>query len=247
MSSKLTLEICVDTAEAFDAAIAGGADRIELCSALALGGLTATPGLMAYASGAPIPVYALIRPRDGNFVFSRSEREVMQAEIGAAKAAGLAGVVLGASLADGRLDTETLLALIDAADGLRRGVHRAFDLVPDMGEALEMAIGLGFERILTSGGAAKAPDGIERLAALVTKAAGRISIMPGSGINKDNAAPILARTGAHELHASCRTPVGEAEAKLLALGFATGPAYETRAETVTALKAGMTAAAPGSD
>ncbi|HEV7718671.1 MAG TPA: copper homeostasis protein CutC [Arsenicitalea sp.] len=241
MSGELTLEICVDTPEAFNAAIAGGADRIELCSALALGGLTPTPGLMAYAKDAPIPVYALIRPRDGNFVFSRSERAVMQGDIQAAKAMGLAGVVLGASLADGRLDETTLRELIADAEGLGLGLHRAFDLVPDMAEALELAVSLGFEHILTSGGAAKAPDGLDRLADLVTQAAGRISILPGSGINKSNAAKILARTGAHELHASCRTVVRQPEAKLVDLGFATVPIYETRPETVIALKASMMA------
>jgi copper homeostasis protein len=237
--SEPILEICVDTPDAFDAAIAGGADRIELCSALALGGLTPTPGLIAYARSSPIPVHALIRPRGGNFDFTRAERVVMRAEIDAVRAAGLAGIVIGASLADGRLDEQTLAELLQHGKELHATLHRAFDLVPDMEAAVDIAAGLGFERILTSGGSAKAIDSLDRLAGLMTKAAGRLSIMPGSGISKGNAAQILAATGATELHASARTLVRQPEPELLAMGFALGPVYETRAETVAALKASM--------
>ncbi len=144
------LEVCVGDPESLIAAIEGGADRIELCSALELGGLTPTPGLMALAARAPVPVYAMVRPRGGDFVFSSSEREAMRADIAGVRAAGLAGVVLGAS-PDGTLDGETLADLVQASAGLGTTLHRAFDLVPDIGDAVETAVALGFERILTSG------------------------------------------------------------------------------------------------
>ena len=144
------LEICVDTAAGLDAAIKGGADRIELCSALEVGGLTPTPGLIAYARTSPIPVYAMVRPRPGDFVFDVSDAATMLDDIRAVADAGLAGVVLGASLPDGQLDCATLQTLCAAAQGLGTTLHRAFDLVPDFDAALEMAVNLRFERVLTS-------------------------------------------------------------------------------------------------
>ncbi len=127
----ITLEVCVDDAAGLDAAIAGGADRIELCSALTLGGLTPSAGLMAIAAGAAVPVYAMIRPRGGDFVFSSRELDQMRAEIDAVRSAGLAGVVLGASRPDGMLDGSMLQALAEHAKGLGLSLHRAFDCVPD--------------------------------------------------------------------------------------------------------------------
>ena len=217
---SITLEICVDDAEGLAAAIAGGADRIELCSALALGGLTPSPGLMALAAAAPLPVYAMIRPREGDFVFSFADLDQMLREIDAVRAARLAGVVFGASEPGGALDCDALALLQRHAAGLGTTLHRAFDLVPDPADALECAIELGFERILTSGGVAKAEDGVTVLAALVRQAAARISIMPGAGVRPGNAAKVLALTGAHEIHASCRAPGRAASAQTVALGFA---------------------------
>ncbi len=217
---SITLEICVDDAEGLAVAIAGGADRIELCSALALGGLTPSPGLMALAAAAPLPVYAMIRPREGDFVFTTADLDQMQREIDAVRAAGLAGVVLGASKPDGALDTEALSRLQRHASGLGTTLHRAFDLVPDPADALEYAVELGFERILTSGGAVRAEDGVAVLAALVQQAGARISIMPGAGVRPGNAARILELTGAHEIHASSRAPGRAASAKAVELGFA---------------------------
>ncbi|MFP5078437.1 copper homeostasis protein CutC [Rhizobium sp. YIM 134829] len=232
------LEVCVDDAEGLDAAVAGGADRIELCAALALGGLTPSIGLMKRAAEAPIPVFAMIRPRAGSFVFSETEVAIMEAEIDAARASGLAGVVLGANRADHSLDEATLARLLRRAEGLGHTLHRAFDLTPDKAAALEQAITLGFDRILTSGGALKAIDALPALAALEKQAAGRIRLMPGSGVTAANAAALL-ETGVRELHASCARPIGGEDPLLLDFGFASEAMRRTDCETVRALKAAI--------
>jgi copper homeostasis protein len=233
----MILEVCVDTAAGLEAAVAGGADRIELCSALALGGLTPSAGFMRRAAHCRVPVMAMIRPRAGDFVWSEAELQVMEADIAAARSAGLAGVVLGASLPDGRLDAVALARLVGTSGGIDLTLHRCFDLVPDMGVALEEAVTLGFRRILTSGGAATAEAGAGCLAALVAQAAGRIVIMPGGGVAADNAARLLG-LGTGELHGSCSVGVAVIGPGV-ALGL--GPAEERRTDlaTVQAVKLAM--------
>lgn len=201
-STAPLLEVCVDDAPGLAAAIAGGADRIELCAALALGGLTPSPGLVKAASHAPIPVFAMIRPRPGDFVYTAEEMESAKADIAAVKAAGLAGIVFGATHPDGRLDREAILRLRDVAGDLPMVLHRAFDIAPDLDEALETAIELGFCRILTSGGEQLAIDGADNIARSVKQAAGRITIMAGGGVTPENAATLL-RAGSDDLHGSC--------------------------------------------
>ncbi len=236
---KRLLEICVADAHSLEAAIEGGAGRIELCSALELGGLTPSPGLMRLAARAPVPVYAMIRPRAGDFVFTTQEAEIMLADIEAAGAAGLAGVVLGASLVDGRLD-EVLLARLQAqARGLGSTLHRAFDLVPDPLAALEAAVALGFERILTSGGAVTAPAGLDMLKRLHEAACGRIGIMPGSGVTPANVAALLAALPVAEVHSSCSAEAGLWDAGALRLGFAVGTRRRTRTDIVRAFRDAM--------
>ncbi|WP_040878931.1 copper homeostasis protein CutC [Kaistia granuli] len=232
----IQVEICVDTADGLSAAIRGGADRIELCSALALGGLTPSPGLMRIAAKTGVPTYAMIRPREGDFVFTPGELDQMRRDIDAARSAGLAGVVLGASEPRGKLDAEALFRLRSHAGGLGATLHRAFDLVPDPNDALETAISLGFERILTSGGSKRALDGLAALRALVARAGDRLSIMPGSGVRPENAAAILAETGAREIHASCRTGRQTVAPEAVALGFASDSLRDvTAAESVAEL------------
>ncbi|MDQ0318310.1 copper homeostasis protein [Pararhizobium capsulatum DSM 1112] len=230
------LEVCVDDATGVDAAVAGGADRIELCAALATGGLTPPPGLMAYAAQAPVPSYAMIRPRAGSFVFDAGEIDIMRWDIDAARTAGLAGVVLGANLPDGRLDAECLRQLAHHADSLGLTLHRAFDLVPDFRDAVDLAVDISCERILTSGGAKTALEGIETLAEIVEHAAGRISIMPGSGVSLANADLLRQRLGVTELHSSCSIVVREEDKRLVSLGFAGKSTRRTDAATVRALK-----------
>lgn len=233
----MLLEVCVEDIAGLKAAVAGGGDRIELCSALPLGGLTPSAGLMAAAAKMPVPAYAIIRTRAGSFVYSADELEIMKSDIDAARGAGLPGVVLGASLPDGRLDFDALAALAGRAQGLGKTLHRAFDLVPDVEEAVEMAVSLGFERILTSGGARTAAEGIVVLEQAIAAAAGRISIMPGSGVTLATVGQLWPRLQIGEIHASCSATVAETDERVVALGFSTPSARRTDAATVKALKA----------
>lgn len=233
----MRLEVCVDTAEGLATAIAGGADRIELCAALSLGGLTPSAGLMGLAAASPVPVMVMIRPRAGGFVWSETEVAMMETEIAAARAAGLAGVVLGASLSDGRLDGGVLERLVVAAAGMDLTLHRCFDLVPDMGEAMELAIRLGFRRVLTSGGAVTVGEGMAQIAALVAQAAGRVTIMPGSGVGPDQVAALKA-LGIAEIHASCSVPMAVAKG-IEDMGFSPAGLRRTDADKLRALRRAM--------
>jgi copper homeostasis protein len=234
--SRILLEICVDTLSGLEAAVVGGADRIELCAALALGGLTPSPGFMTDAAKCSVPVYAMIRPRAGNFVFSPAEIDMMRGDIDAARAAGLAGMVLGANLENGALDEDGLLKLKEHSTGLGATLHRAIDLVPDFHAAIDIAVGLKFERVLSSGGAKTALEGIETLAAMIEHARGRISVMPGSGVNAGSAAALLARLTVSEAHGSCGVEIAERDAKAVAFGFAPARARATSAAGVAALR-----------
>jgi copper homeostasis protein len=203
--SRILLEICVEDAEGLAAAVAAGADRIELCQALDQGGLTPSPGFMRHAAAAGVAVLALIRPRAGDFAYSDTDLDICLDDIEAARRAGLAGVVIGAARQDGALDAAAMGRLCAAAKGLEVVLHRVIDTVPDRVAALETAAGLGVARILTSGGAASAAEGASEIARLAAQAAGRIEIMPGAGITASNVARVLGLRGLVSVHASCRT------------------------------------------
>ena len=231
------IEICVDDADGMAAAIAGGADRVELCSVLELGGLTPMPGLMTLAGRCPVPVRAMIRPRAGDFVFGPADIEAMLGDIAAARAAGLAGVVLGASLPDGRLDIETLERLVDAAGEMDKTLHRAFDLVPDIAEAVEQAVALGLDTILTSGRAATALEGIADLDLAHRLADGRLTIMAGAGVNADTAPQILRHVPLGALHGSCSDPARPDSVVAQKRGFVSPARRRTSRDKVAALRA----------
>ncbi len=235
---SVLLEVCVDDIAGLDAAQQGGADRIELCSNLGCGGLTPSAGLMAEAATRSLPVIALIRPRSGGFVYSEAEARIKLRDIDLAAKLGLAGVAIGALTPERQLDRPLLERLIRAADGrLQLTLHRAFDLVREPAAALKTAIALGFQRVLTSGGAPSAMAGSAQLAALVQQSQGRIRILAGSGIHPDNVAALLAATGVHEVHASCRLPASEAPAaELLEFGFSEALSRQTSAEEVRAMQ-----------
>ncbi|GAB2866342.1 copper homeostasis protein CutC [Hymenobacter ruber] len=202
------LEICAASLASARAAQAGGAHRIELCQNLEQGGTTPSYGLIrAVRAQLQIPVFVLIRPRPGGFVYDANELAIMRGDIEICRQLGCEGVVLGVLDATGRVDMTACRHLIETASGLQVTFHRAFDACPDQSQALEDVISLGCQRVLTSGGRATALEGQSQLAALVTQAAGRISIMPGAGINGDNIQTLANSTGAQEFHASARRRV----------------------------------------
>lgn len=230
------LEICVDTVAGLRAAHAGGADRIELCAALELGGTTPTAGLMALASEMGVTARVMVRPRAGDFVFTRDDLDMMRADIAAARNLGLEGVVLGANRPDGSLDIDMLKALAAESRGLKKTLHRAFDLVPDIAEAVEQAVTLGFDTILTSGRASSAPAGLEDIMLAHKIAAGRITIMAGAGISADNVGAILAAVPLGAIHGSCSAPIEADSAPARRLGFVSPGRRQTDGARVTALK-----------
>lgn len=220
--SRPVLEVCVDSVAGLDVAVGAGADRVELCSALDLAGLTPSGGLMAEAASRAIPCFVLIRPRAGDFCYDTREIDVMRRDIDTVRSLGLAGIVIGASLRDGRLDDATSSRLLEHAAGLPAVLHRAFDLVPDFHEALETAIRLGFKRVLSSGGAADAPTGRAQIRALVEQAGARIEIMGGAGLSPENVTEFVRATGVMAVHSSCSSRIhseGRVAARARALGF----------------------------
>lgn len=227
--SKITLEICIDTPAALIAAQKGGADRVELCSALVAGGLTPNRGFMRFAAAQKMCAHVMIRPREGDFCFDQHEMQLMLDDIALAQNENMQGVVLGATQQDGQLDMAMLNELVSAANGMDITLHRAFDVTPDPFEALEQAIELGFNRILTSGQKTNASAGIELIAQLVERAAGRIEIMPGSGVGLANAKELLAINGITSLHSSCSAPLAQSPKAAQDLGFS---AKDGRRETV---------------
>ncbi|HET7064553.1 MAG TPA: copper homeostasis protein CutC [Rudaea sp.] len=199
------LEIAANSLASALAAQEGGADRIEVCAALELGGLTPSYAQIALTrERVRIPIYALIRPRTGDFVYSDSECETMQRDIETCVSLGCDGVVLGALDGSGRVDTNRCRGLIAAAGKLGVTFHRAFDMTDDPRHALKDIIALGSERVLTSGARADAFAGAELIKMLVAQAAGRIVVMPGAGVNAGNIAALRALTGASEFHASAK-------------------------------------------
>ena len=197
------MEVCVESIEGARIARAARADRIELCSGLAVGGLTPSAGLLEAARDAfGGPVQVLIRPRPGDFLYSELELRLMEREIELARAAGAAGVVVGVLRADGAIDVERLRRLLDAAEGLELCFHRAFDLARDARASLDVLLELGVARLLSSGQAASALAGAPLLAQLVQQAGQDLCVMAGGGVGARNAAELLARSGVRELHLS---------------------------------------------
>jgi copper homeostasis protein len=198
---KFRLEISVESVEAAQAAERGGADRIELCGNLSAGGVTPSAELMSVArSRIRIPIFTMIRPRDGDFLYSAGEFATMQKEIETAKESGMNGVVLGILDSNHHVDVDRTRELVELARPLPTTFHRALDECADLPRALEDVIRTGAARILTSGGAAGAREGAAALARLVAAAGNRIVIVPGAGINAVNIAEIVEKTRAQEFH-----------------------------------------------
>ena len=195
------VEACVDSVASALAAERGGARRVELCDNLFDGGTTPSAGMIAAVKAAVrIPVFPIIRPRGGGFVYSSDEAGVMRLDVEAARMLGADGIVIGALTRDGKIDTAIVQPLLDAAAPLPVTFHRAFDLVRDREQALETLVHLRVARLLTSGGAPRAIDGVERIAALVRRAAGQIAVMAGGGVREETVQEIVHRSGVKEVH-----------------------------------------------
>ena len=190
-------EAAVESLEAALAAAEGGAHRIELCPDLAHGGTTPDVQLLrACLAQLTIPVFVLVRPRAGDFVYTDAEHRTMLKQIREAKDAGAHGIVTG--------PLHRLAELLEAARPLPVTFHRAFDALPDQAQALETLMRLGVDRVLTSGGAPTAPEGAARIRQLVEQAKGRIEILAGGGINGENVARLVRETGVREVHFSVK-------------------------------------------
>lgn len=197
----MTFEICAVNLPSALAAMQAGAQRIELCSALDVGGLTPSPGLIRAAiNHLNIRVNVLIRPREGDFCYSPGELEVMLDDIRFCLEAGANGVVVGALTTGNRLDLPMMQAMKAAAGAMEIVCHRAFDFTEDPFQSIDELVGLGYHRILSSGQAPTAFEGRLLLKRLIEHADGRISIMPGAGINKTNIRDIALVTAAQEFH-----------------------------------------------
>lgn len=198
----MTIEVVVYNLESALKAQEGGADRIELCDNPADGGTTPSYGIIeSIRANLSIDVFTMIRPRGGDFLYSNYEFHAMKRDIAQCQKLSVDGVVFGILDADGTIDKKRCQELIAKARPLKVTCHRAFDMTRDPFEALEDCIEVGFDRILTSGCEAKAQEGVGLIAELVKRAAGRITIMPGSGVNEENIEELVT-TGAQEFHFS---------------------------------------------
>lgn len=209
---KYVIENCANGAESALRAQEGGADRVELCAGIPEGGTTPSAGEIVKARQllTDTRLHVIIRPRGGDFCYTPDELDIMAYDIGVARKAGADGVVMGVLRPDGTVNIKAMRRLMDAAQGMSVTFHRAFDVCRDPFEAMEEIIGLGCDRILSSGQEPTAEKGMTLLGQLNRRAAGRIIIMPGCGVNAANIARIARATGCGEFHFSGRSEVASA-------------------------------------
>ena len=204
---KFILEVCANSYPSALAAQKGGASRIELCAQLDSGGITPSAAtIMKCTEDLDIPVFVLIRPRSGDFLYSKEEYEIMKEDILFAKKCDAKGVVFGILKSDGSIDVKRNHELVKLAQPMSCTFHMAFDRVNDFKKALEEVIHAGFDRLLTAGGSEKSVTGMSVIKELVIQAGHRIIIMPGSGITPANVEKIMKTCETQEIHSSCSRP-----------------------------------------
>lgn len=198
---SVLVEACVDSVASALAAERGGAGRLELCDNLSDGGTTPSAGMLeAVKARVSVPVFVIVRPRGGGFVYSNDELDVMRRDVALARRFGADGIVAGVLTPDAAVDVERMREIVMLAGTLPVTFHRAFDLTRDLETALEALVTAGVARVLTSGGAPTALEGAETIARLVTRAAGRIAIMAGGGVREENVASVVGGSGVREVH-----------------------------------------------
>jgi len=224
------LEIVAYSLASARAAVAGGADRIELCDNAAEGGTTPSLGTLEAAKALGRPLHAMIRPRGGDFLYDADEVRVMERDIDLAVAAGADGLVLGVLTADAEVDVRLCRRLVDRARGLPVTFHRAFDWAADPFRSLEAVVEAGCRRLLTSGRAPDALAGAALIAELVRRAPEQLVVMAGAGVGESNAAEIVRLTGVRELHGSFgRIQPSRMRVRPPAIGLGTNPSWEADA------------------
>jgi len=212
--TRILIEAVVETIDDAEAATRGGADRLELCAALDLGGLTPTLGVLhGVRAVSGLPVVVMIRPRGGDFVYDERELRVMARDLEAFLPHHPAAFVLGVLDESGRVHEAACKLLLELAGGVPVVFHRAFDRTPDPAAALETCIELGFARILTSGREATGLAGSPAVRKLRDAAAGRIEVLPCGRLDAKNARDVLHVTGCTQLHGSFAVPVPEGDAR----------------------------------
>jgi copper homeostasis protein len=205
MSDPVILEICVDSVQSALAAERGGADRIELCGSLFDGGTTPSAGMIStIRNRVAIDLYVMIRPRGGDFWYSDDEFAAMKRDVAMAKQLRADGIVFGILDQDGGVGGARCRELLESVRPLKATFHRAFDMSRDLGQSLEDIVGLGFDRLLTSGGEQRVLDAVAVVRRLRERAADRIAVMIGSGIRSGNVRELISQTGVREVHASAR-------------------------------------------
>lgn len=223
--STYLLEVAVESVADAVAARRAGANRLELCAALDMGGLTPSRGMLKHVRSAVVePVLSMIRPRAGGFCYDEAELATMRADIEASLADGAAGVVFGVLTPEFCVDVPRCRSLLTAGAGCEAVFHRAFDLTPDPFDALETLIDLGFRRVLTSGQcpAASEPQAVELIGGLIDRAAGRIEILPGSGVRAENVRPLIEQARCTQIHGAFRSPIADRGLNQRAVRFGFG-------------------------
>lgn len=205
----MILEVCVDSFKSLQIAREAGANRIELCSALNIGGLTPSYGLMKQAKDIhDMEVFVMIRPRSGDFLYDDIEYETMKNDIVVAKEMGFDGIVTGFLLEDGQIDLNRMREIVELAKPLKVVLHRAFDDAKDPEKDIQELIDMGIIRILTSGQRKNAVDGAEYIKNIQEEFGDKITIMPGAGVNYENIKYLYNITGCTHYHMSGKVNVG---------------------------------------
>lgn len=222
------IEVCCSSLDEVREAVAGGAKRVELCSAITCGGVTPSHATIASVveQGLDIAINVLIRPREGGFCYTSEEVQTMCRDIEFCHTMGVHGVVIGALTANGEIDIHACERMMEAARGLSVTFHRAFDICPSPQKALEQIIALGCDRLLSSGQKPSAEEGAALLAQLIRQAQGRIIVMPGAGITPYNIARIEEQTAATEFHSTAAINTADAAYRGADVSFAAYPHRE---------------------